>query len=142
MICDTDTFSTLPEREVRSGSAEIIKYGVIGDEGFFESLGEEPISARYEAVVERCVSMKRDFVARDEFDRGDRRYLNFGHTIGHAAERCSGYTLPHGYAVAMGMARDKPRRGELRHKRKRYGGAYRENAQALWPADGDRLRAG
>ena len=48
--------------------------------------------------------MKRDFVARDEFDRGDRRYLNFGHTIGHAAERCSGYTLPHGYAVAMGMA--------------------------------------
>ena len=104
VICDTDTFSTLPEREVRSGSAEIIKYGVIGDEGFFESLGEEPISARYEAVVERCVSMKRDFVARDEFDRGDRRYLNFGHTIGHAAERCSGYTLPHGYAVAMGMA--------------------------------------
>ena len=104
VICDTDTFSTLPEREVRSGSAEIIKYGVIGDEGFFESLGEEPISARYEAVVECCVSMKRDFVARDEFDRGDRRYLNFGHTIGHAAERCSGYTLPHGYAVAMGMA--------------------------------------
>ena len=99
-----DAFSTLPEREVRSGSAEIIKYGVIGDEGFFESLGEEPISARYEAVVECCVSMKRDFVARDEFDRGDRRYLNFGHTIGHAAERCSGYTLPHGYAVAMGMA--------------------------------------
>ena len=104
VICDTDTFSTLPEREVRSGSAEIIKYGVIGDEGFFESLGAEPISARCEAVVERCVSMKRDFVARDEFDRGDRRYLNFGHTIGHAAERCSGYTLPHGYAVAMGMA--------------------------------------
>ena len=104
VICDTDTFSTLPEREVRSGSAEIIKYGVIGDEGFFESLGAEPISARYEEVVERCVSMKRDFVARDEFDRGDRRYLNFGHTIGHAAERCSGYTLPHGYAVAMGMA--------------------------------------
>ena len=104
VICDTDAFSTLPEREVRSGSAEIIKYGVIGDEGFFESLGEEPISARYEAVVECCVSMKRDFVARDEFDRGERRYLNFGHTIGHAAERCSGYTLPHGYAVAMGMA--------------------------------------
>ena len=104
VICDTDAFSTLPEREVRSGSAEIIKYGVIGDEGFFESLGEEPISARYEAVVECCVSMKRDFVTRDEFDRGDRRYLNFGHTIGHAAERCSGYTLPHGYAVAMGMA--------------------------------------
>ena len=104
VICDTEAFSTLPEREVRSGSAEIIKYGVIGDEGFFESLGEEPISARYEAVVECCVSMKRDFVARDEFDRGDRRYLNFGHTIGHAAERCSGYTLPHGYAVAMGMA--------------------------------------
>ena len=139
VICDTDTFSTLHEREVRSGSAEIIKYGVIGDEGFFESLGEEPISARYEAVVECCVSMKRDFVARDEFDRGDRRYLNFGHTIGHAAERCSGYTLPHGYAVAMGMAAIS---GELRHKRKGHGGADRENAQALWPADRDKLCTG
>ena len=59
VICDTDAFSTLPEREVRSGSAEIIKYGVIGDEGFFESLGEEPISARYEAVVECCVRRAR-----------------------------------------------------------------------------------
>ena len=103
VICDTDTLATLPEEEYRCGCAEVIKYGMIGAPGFFGSLAETPARSQLLNVIETCVSMKRDFVLRDEFDRGDRMLLNFGHTFGHAVEKCSGYTVAHGYAVAMGM---------------------------------------
>ncbi len=104
VICDTDTLKTLPETEYRCGCAEVIKYGVIGDARFFEHLGEVGVRDDLENVIERCVSMKSEVVGRDEFDRGERMLLNFGHTFGHAVEKCSGYTLPHGLAVASGMA--------------------------------------
>ncbi len=104
VLCDTDTFQTLPEDEYRNGCAEIIKYAMIGSEELFTSLEKKPVKEQYEAVVSRCVCMKRDFVEQDEFDRGCRMLLNFGHTFGHAVESCSQFSIAHGQAVAMGMA--------------------------------------
>jgi len=103
VLCDTDTLQTLDEREMASGSAEVIKYAMLGDERFMDDLIRTPIAGNLEAVIARCAAMKRDFVQEDERDQGRRMLLNFGHTLGHAAEKCSGYTLAHGYGVAMGM---------------------------------------
>ncbi len=104
VLCDTDCLETLPEREYKCGAAEVIKYAVLRDEAFFEGLMAAPISLQPEAVIERCVAMKRDLVAEDEFDRGSRQLLNLGHTIGHGVEACSGFQVLHGQAVAIGMA--------------------------------------
>ena len=104
VICDIDTLSTLPENEYRAGCAEVIKYGMIGDAEFFNALKAKQVSEWYEGVIAACVSMKRDVVMRDEFDRGDRMLLNFGHTLGHCVEKLSHYEVEHGYGVAMGMA--------------------------------------
>ena len=104
VLCDTDTFRTLPEEQLRNGFAEIVKYAVLGSEELFRDLKDIPSGDRLEDVIARCVSMKRDYVARDEFDRGLRALLNLGHTFGHAAETCSSYSLLHGEAVSMGMA--------------------------------------
>ncbi len=104
VLCDPETFRTLPDEEYRAGCAEVIKYAVIGDRELFRDVCGTPVRERFSPVIETCVAMKRDLVERDEFDRGDRMKLNFGHTFGHAAESLSGYTLPHGCAVAAGMA--------------------------------------
>ena len=105
VVCDTDTFRTLPDAEYRNGCAEIIKYAMLdGGEELFGLLSEKPVKDRYEQIVGHCVAIKRDFVEADEFDRGLRMLLNFGHTVGHGIEACSGYAIPHGQAVAMGMA--------------------------------------
>ena len=96
--------STLTKAEYRCGCAEIIKYAMIGSPELFEELGRTPVRERYEEVIAACVAMKKDFVQADEYDTGARMLLNFGHSFGHAAEACSGYALPHGEAVAMGMA--------------------------------------
>ena len=104
VLCDTDCLRTLTEEEYRCGCAEIIKYAMIGSPELFEELAQTPVRDRYEDVIAACVAMKRDFVQADEYDTGARMLLNFGHSFGHAAEKCSGYTLPHGLAVAMGMA--------------------------------------
>lgn len=105
VVCDTDSFATLPETEYRNGCAEIIKYAMLdGDGELFGLLSEKPVKERYEQIVGRCVSIKRDFVEKDEFDRGLRMLLNLGHTVGHGIEACSGYEIPHGQAVAAGMA--------------------------------------
>ena len=102
VLCDTDTLATLPERELRSGYAEVIKYALLGDADLFDTLYQGSWSV--EDVIEICVSMKADIVADDEQDRGRRRLLNLGHTFGHAVESRSGYSLAHGEAVAIGMA--------------------------------------
>ena len=104
VIADIDTLSTLPEEEYRNGCAEIIKYGVLGNKRLFDRILTRPVKEDYARVIEECVSMKRDFVEQDERDTGKRMLLNLGHTLGHAAEKLSGYTIPHGRAVAMGMA--------------------------------------
>lgn len=104
VLCDPDVLETLPEREYRCGCAEVIKYGILGNAGFFRQCQEVPIRNQLEHVIRTCVSMKRDIVAEDEFDRGKRQLLNLGHTIGHAIEACSGFEILHGEAVAAGTA--------------------------------------
>ncbi len=104
VICDTDTLESLPDQEYRNGCAEIIKYAMLGDRELFGSISDVPVRCQYEDVIYRCVSMKRDFVEKDERDTGCRMMLNFGHTFGHAIETCSDYAIPHGMAVAAGMA--------------------------------------
>ena len=102
VLCDTETLDTLPERERNAGFAEVIKYGVLGDEVLFREL--ETKQADISSVIERCVQCKADIVAEDEHDLGKRRLLNLGHTFAHAIENRSGYSILHGEAVAAGMA--------------------------------------
>lgn len=104
VLCDPDTLRTLPPEEYRNGCAEVIKYAVLRSAPFFDELRAQPVSAQVGHVIAACVSMKRDLVVADEFDRGSRQLLNLGHTFGHAVEACSGYTVPHGCGVAIGMA--------------------------------------
>lgn len=101
VVCDTDTFETLPEREVACGYAEVIKYAVLFDGEFFSYLSEK--ECEIENTVEKCVIFKRDIVCKDEFDRGERQLLNLGHTTAHGIEKASGYSVTHGEAVAIGM---------------------------------------
>lgn len=104
VICDPQLLHTLPAEEFGSGCAEVIKYGMLGNADFFLQLVDHPVHAHLEKVITTCVEMKRDIVCRDEFDHGDRQLLNLGHSIGHAIERCSQFSLTHGYAVSIGMA--------------------------------------
>ena len=111
VIADIDTLSTLPRRELLAGYAEVVKYGLIRDRGFYdwlESVGPQLIDgdadARRQAVLRSCAA-KAAVVAIDERETGERQLLNFGHTFGHALEAETGFgdTLLHGEAVALGM---------------------------------------
>lgn len=104
VLCDPDTLSTLPEEIFRAGCAEVIKYGILGNREFFDELAASPVKEQIEHVIKVCVSMKRDIVAEDEFDTGLRKLLNLGHSFGHAVEGKSGFTISHGYSVAIGTA--------------------------------------
>lgn len=107
VLIDPDALSTLPDKFICDGMAEVIKYGCIKDEGFFEWLEREnacesPENVEY--MIERCVTIKRDVVSRDEREAGERMLLNFGHTLGHAIEKLCGFSgITHGMAVAIGM---------------------------------------
>ncbi len=103
VLCDTNTFSTLPKENFKEGVAEAIKYGVICDKALFSSLSEND-NWNTEDVIERCVSIKAEIVSEDEFDVGKRQLLNFGHTIGHAVEKSTNFEITHGNGVAIGMA--------------------------------------
>jgi 3-dehydroquinate synthase len=110
VVIDADLMKTLPERQFRSGIAEVIKYGVIADAQLFAYL-EQNIekllrqdSGALEYVIRRCVEIKADVVSRDERESGLREILNFGHTFGHALESVTKYRrYLHGEAVAWGM---------------------------------------
>ena len=104
VVCDTDTLNSLPADIFRDGCAEVIKYGVLYDEVLFAHLLEMGLSFDRETVIARCVELKRDVVAADEFDRGERMKLNLGHTFGHGVEAKSHYAISHGRAVAIGMS--------------------------------------
>lgn len=103
VICDYTTLDTLPPEIFADGCAEVIKYGVIMDAEFFEFLQTHEIQEHIEAVITRCVELKRDIVNQDEKETGLRALLNFGHTIGHAIEISSHFEISHGSAVAIGM---------------------------------------
>ena len=106
---DSSVLMSLPVAELLNGLAEVIKYGVIYDAGFFRFLAEQrqAILARdlgvLEEVIARCCEIKGAVVAADEREADLRRILNFGHTLGHAVEAASNYTLAHGLAVGLGM---------------------------------------
>lgn len=106
---DVDVLETLPEREVRCGLAEVIKYGLIADPEIFERLeskGEKVFQDLDEMMwlIKRCYTIKARIVERDERDRkGIRMILNFGHTVGHAVEAAKEMGIRHGEAVAVGM---------------------------------------
>src|SRR5438094_1533951 len=111
VLADTASLATLPRREVRAGYGEIVKYGLIRDADFFQSLeAEGPAvcdlepAALTRAIMVSC-RMKAAIVAADEREEGDRALLNFGHTFGHALEAETGFSdaLLHGEAVALGM---------------------------------------
>ncbi len=130
VIADTDTLATLPDRELSAGIAEVIKYGLIDDPGFFDwlesnmdrLLGRDPEALAY--AIERSCDDKAAVVAADERETGRRALLNFGHTFGHAIETGVGYgQWLHGEAVGAGMcmAADLSRRlgwlTEAEHRR-------------------------
>lgn len=107
VICDPHLLKTLPGHEVVSGFAEIIKHAAIADAGYFgrlESRAEEAMALMpeiIEQIVYDSVVIKSDIVNRDEREKGERRKLNFGHTLGHAIEKTIGCS--HGPAVSAGM---------------------------------------
>lgn len=125
VLIDPFVLATLPDREMRAGYAEVIKYGLLGDAAFFDwleangakVLAREP--AALEHAIATCIAMKAQIVAEDERETQDRRaLLNLGHTFGHALEAETGFSdrLLHGEAVALGMvlaARYSARRGEI-----------------------------
>ena len=107
VICDPDMLKTLSQDELLNGCAEIIKHGAIADKGLFEYLENnyqgifEMDRDVLERVVYDSVVIKSGVVNRDEKEKGERRKLNFGHTIGHAVEKVTG--VSHGKAVSLGM---------------------------------------
>lgn len=100
VICDTETLDSLPERIFKDGMGETAKYAVL-DKKIYALISKGDYSM--EELVRLCVDYKRMIVEADEFDKGMRSLLNLGHTPAHGIERLSGYTIPHGMAVAMGL---------------------------------------
>jgi 3-dehydroquinate synthase len=113
VIADPDTLASLPAPELRSGSAEMIKHGVVADARYFDEVAavlprlaadDTGIPGELTALIARSIEIKAEVVAADEREHGRRKILNFGHTLGHAIETASGYRLLHGEAIAIGMA--------------------------------------
>lgn len=114
VLCDTDCLRSLPPEVFADGAAEAVKTGVLCDESLFALFEDGSLTVNPAEVIARCVAYKAGVVERDEREQGERKLLNLGHTIGHAIEKCSGYRIPHGHAVAAGlaiMARSAERQG-------------------------------
>ena len=103
VFCDTNLLSTLSRETFADGMAEVIKYGVIADRNLFDKVKNGNVENCIEDIIAGCVSIKRDIVNEDERENGIRKILNFGHTVGHAIEKCSNFRYSHGKAVAIGM---------------------------------------
>lgn len=105
VLCDTSCLETLPPEVFADGAAEAIKTAVLSDPGLFNRMENGFLPALDPgALIAGCVAYKVGVVERDEKEQGERKLLNLGHTVGHAIEKCSGYTIPHGHAVAAGLA--------------------------------------
>jgi 3-dehydroquinate synthase len=104
VLCDTDCLTSLPPAVFADGAAEAIKTGVLSDEGLFSLFEDGTLTSAPGSVIAQCVRYKAGVVERDEKEQNERRLLNLGHTVGHAIEKCSGYSIPHGHAVAAGLA--------------------------------------
>ena len=104
VLCDTDCLASLPADVFADGAAEAIKTGVLCDESLFSLFEAGHLETAPTEVITRCVAYKAGVVERDEKEQHERKLLNLGHTVGHAVEKCSGYTIAHGHAVAIGLA--------------------------------------
>lgn len=107
VICDSNTLKTLTPEILSDGMAEAVKYGMIRDKNLFELINNHTSATIHEAMddlIYTCIDIKRDVVEHDEFDKGERMILNFGHTLGHALEGWHEYTnFTHGMGVSAGM---------------------------------------
>ena len=109
IFSDFSMLKTLPDKEILSGSAEIVKYGLIADKHLFSALVEDLDKWQqrdedfFQKIILKSCKIKQKVVFHDLKESGERRILNFGHTIGHAIEALEDYTLSHGIAIAMGM---------------------------------------
>lgn len=102
VLCDPTLLATLPAEEIKNGMGELIKTAFL-DEALWESLEAWEGDLPDAALIARAIQAKAALVAQDEADRGPRRLLNLGHSIGHAIEAAGGFQIPHGQAVAMGL---------------------------------------
>lgn len=108
VLCDPLMLKTLPKRELICGFAEVIKHAVIADPTLFSFLHHHYHQAlnleetTMERIIYDCIAIKANIVQKDEKEKGERRILNFGHTLGHALEKITG--IPHGEAVSMGIS--------------------------------------
>jgi 3-dehydroquinate synthase len=109
VLMDMDVFSTLSDTELLSGYGEVVKYGLLGDAAFYAELLRYPTltslkedTIRLKHIIRHCCAMKADIVEEDETEQGRRALLNLGHTFGHAIEKATHYTAPHGQTVAVG----------------------------------------
>ncbi len=102
VLADPEVLATLPEEELRSGMAEVVKHGVIADAKLFKDLSGSQNPKDLTEMVSRAMAVKIRVIEQDPFERGIRASLNLGHTIGHAIELVSGFELRHGEAVAIG----------------------------------------
>lgn len=100
VILDSCFLETLPQEEIKNGVVEMIKHAAILEKNYFEFLETKP---PLEQAIERSVALKTKVITQDPQESGFRRILNFGHTVGHAIEALSNYTVSHGRAVAIGM---------------------------------------
>ncbi len=102
VLIDTHVLATLPDEEIRNGAAEAIKHGIIADPDLFDRLRNGPLPFTPELIA-RVLRVKIGIVEEDPYERGRREVLNLGHTVGHAIEQVSKFTIPHGAAVAIGL---------------------------------------
>ncbi len=105
VLADPGLLHTLPERELRSGMAEVVKHGIISDPQLFDlcSRGIDWMKANLEEIVKRAMAVKIKVIEGDPYEKGFRAALNLGHTVGHAVELVSKFGLRHGEAIAIGM---------------------------------------
>jgi 3-dehydroquinate synthase len=105
VLADPQALSSLPDGELRSGMAEVVKAGIIGDPQLFAlcARGWEAVEADWVGVVRRAVAVKIAAIQADPYEKGRRAALNLGHTFGHALETVTGYRIRHGEAVSIGM---------------------------------------
>ena len=104
VLIDPSVLTTLPEQTFADDMAEVVKYGYISNRDILDMVSAPDYKQNIESIIYECVKIKRDVVTIDEHDTGLRMILNFGHTIGHAAEKLGNYVdLTHGQAVAVGM---------------------------------------
>lgn len=104
VVCDIDTLSTLPPEIFADGCAEAVKTGILTGGELYSLLQTEDPKEHISRIISLCIAYKGGVVERDEKEQGERKLLNLGHTAGHAIEKCSGYTVSHGRAVAVGTA--------------------------------------